>query len=80
MAQTHTFTDVYRARVSELLMPDVTHCAVGTGVVTGAPPSSAVGLTREIGRARYAARYFVVPDPAGSLAFDGVKYSPAADP
>jgi len=80
MAQEHTFSDIYRTRVADLLMPDITHCAVGDGAVSGAPPPSALGLTHEIGRARYLSRFFVIPDPAGALVFDGVTYSQSPDP
>jgi hypothetical protein len=80
MAQSHTFTDVYRARVAELLMPDITHCAVGDGAVSGLPSPAALGLTHEIGRVHFVERYFVTPDAAGPLVFDGVKYSPSPVP
>jgi len=75
MAQTHTFTDLYRVRVADLLMPDVTHCAVGDGAVTGAPPPAAAELTHEIGRVIYLSRYFVTPQAGGELVFDGVQYT-----
>src|SRR5215471_10785314 len=80
MAQQHTFTDVYRIRVADLLMPDITHCAVGDGTVVGAPPKSATALTHEIGRVVYLSRYFVIPQDGGELVFDGVQYTRSTDP
>jgi hypothetical protein len=81
MAQQHTFTDQYRIRAAELIEPDITHLAVGSGAVANLPPDpTAAALDHEIARVRYFSRYFVKPDPAGELVFDGVKYAHSDTP
>jgi len=74
MAQQHTFTDGYRPRAAELIMPDLTHLAVGDGAVSGAPVAAATALEHEIARVRYFTRYFVEQRTGGGLIFDGVEY------
>jgi len=63
-----------------LLMPDLTHCAVGDGAVSGSPPKNATRLQHEIGRVVYLSRYFVTPATGGELVFDGVQYTRSPDP
>jgi hypothetical protein len=80
MTTQHIFTDAYRPTAAALILPDLTHCAVGDGAVTGPPLPTATGLLHELGRVRYSERFFVAPDPAGTLVFDGVAYATAPDP
>lgn len=74
MAQQHTYTDAYRPRAAGLIMPDLTHLAVGDAAVTGAPSPAALGLEHEIARVQYVTRDFVTPQAGGGIVFDGVEY------
>lgn len=80
MTEIERYVDAGRLLLATRLLPDITHLAVGNGVVSGTPPLSATLLTQEIGRVRYTQRFFVEEDPAGTLIFLGALYRQVPGP
>lgn len=80
MAQVERYVDSGHLLVAAQLLPEITHLAVGVGVVSGIPLLSATGLTQEIGRTRYVQRFFVEEDPGGTLIFPGAIYKQVTGP
>lgn len=80
MALRHVSPLVGRLGIAEAVLPHLTHLAVGDGPGGAAPAPGATALQHELGRTRFLERFFVVPDPAGSIIVPGGIYRPSDVP